>query len=95
MEIDLKSSIIDYIGELKGGVAIHISLTLNDKHTFEAIYWIHPNGTNEIEVDETFIKKLFGCDYVEELPFYDLLIKDIESILPNKEEIFKEFNLIT
>ncbi len=91
MEITIKSSIIDYIGELKGGVAIHISLTLEDKHTFEAVYWIHPDGRAEIEIDEIFVSKLFGSETVEELPFYDELMEDIDSILPDKNELFGEF----
>lgn len=89
----IKASVIDYIGELYGGVSVHISLTLADDFSFESIYWIHPNSEIDtlLDIDDRFVKKIFGSESVESLPFYPELIKEIESILPERSEIFKEF----
>ena len=89
MELTIKTSIIDYQDVVNGGVNILIGITLEDDFTFEGYYWIHPNGNDAIEVDEKFLK-LFGIENVEDLPFFEELKKDINSILPDREEIFKE-----
>lgn len=90
MEITIKTSLIDYIGELNGGVSIAISLTLENDFSFEAIYWIHPDGKYLLETDDNFLK-LFGVSDSQDLPFIDELIVDIDSILASKEEIFENF----
>lgn len=90
MNLTIKTSLIDYIGELNGGVSIAISLTLEDDFSFEAVYWIHPDGKYIIEVEDDFLK-LFGIDDIQNLPFIDELVADINSIISKKEEIFKAF----
>ena len=90
MILTIKTSLIDYIGELNGGVSIAISLTLEDDFSFEAVYWIHPDGKYIIEVEDDFLK-LFGIDDMQNLPFIDELVTDINSIISKKEEIFKAF----
>jgi hypothetical protein len=90
MEITIKTSLIDYIGELNGGVSIAIGLTIEDHFSFESIYWIHPDGNFLLEIDSDFLK-LFGVSESNELPFYQELIADIDSIIETKDEIFKTF----
>lgn len=90
MELTIKSSIIDYSDVVNGGVNIIFTLTLEDDFTFEGMYWIHPNGNYTMEVEDRFLK-LFGVETTDDLPFLDDLNKDVESILPPKEEIFEEF----
>lgn len=90
MEITIKTSLIDYIGECNSGVSIAITLTLENDFTFEAIYWIHPDGQYILEPEDDFLK-LFGVQDSKDLPFIKELIVDIDSILEDKEEIFKAF----
>jgi hypothetical protein len=90
MELELKTSIIDYLGEKHGGVSILIGLTLSDDFTFESILWIHPTMEAVFEAEADFLK-LFGVSVSEELPFLSDIISDIETILPSREEIFSEF----
>jgi hypothetical protein len=89
MELEIKTSIIDYNGELHGGVSIVVGLTINNDFTFEAIYWIHPEMDCILEAEPDFLK-LFGADNTEELPFLKELVADIDSILPTRTEIFAE-----
>lgn len=88
-EITIKTGLVDYKGETNGGVSIIVSFTLYD-YSFEGVYWIHPDGYRTLETEPKFLK-LFGVDKVDDLPFLELLLNDIDKILPEKKEIFKEF----
>ena len=87
--INIKTAILDYMGELNNGVCISITITLYD-YSFQSVYWIHPDGYHTLECEENFLK-LFGVTTTERLPFLKELVEDIESILPEKDDIFKEF----
>jgi hypothetical protein len=91
MELEIKTSIIDYLGATHGGVSILVGLTVANDYTFEAIYWIHPTADYILEAEADFLK-LFGADDAQELPFINELVADIESILPDKNEIFEAFS---
>jgi len=88
-ELEIKTSILDYLGKINNGVSILITFTIYN-FSFQGIYWIHPNDYHTLECEHNFLK-LFGVEYTDDLPFLDDLIKDIDSILPNKNDIFKEF----
>ena len=87
-EITLKTSIGDYLEPINGGVCILIIITLYD-FTFQGIYWLHPNGNYFLECEQNFLK-LWGVENTLKIPFYIDLCKDIECILPDKEQLFKE-----
>ncbi len=87
-EIPIHTGVIDYGDIINGGIPIYISITIYD-FTFQASYWIHPNGNSLLECEPNFLK-LWGCDDTQELPFYTELCKDIESVIPDKQEIFEE-----
>ena len=86
----IKSSLIDWIGELEGGVGAFIALTLDDKKTVECVYWTHPDGRRGVKIEKSFLT-YFRVTSEEQLPFISELLDDIESVLPKKEEIFKTF----
>ena len=88
-EITIKTGLVEYKGELNGGVAMTVSITMYE-YSFESVYWIHPDGYNTLETDPNFLK-LFGVDKIDDLPFLEMLLQDIDAMLPKKEEIFKEF----
>lgn len=87
-EIPIYTGIIDYGSNINGGISIYISITIYD-FTFQASYWIHPNGNTLLECEPDFLK-LWGIEDSQNLPFYDELCEDIESIIPNRKEIFNE-----
>lgn len=88
-EINISTSIIDYLEPINGGIPIIISITIYE-FTFQAIYWIHPESHYFLECENNFLK-LWGETETLNLPFYIELCQDIESLLPDKELIFKEF----
>jgi hypothetical protein len=87
-EIILKTSVVDYLESINGGIPILISITIYE-FTFQGMYWIHPQGHYFLECEDNFLK-LWGVDDTLDLPFYIELCRDIESIIPEKEKIFKE-----
>ena len=89
MEIDLKTSFLYFLEKVNGGLSFAIGITLNDEHFFESVYWIHPNGNRTMAITDNFLK-LFGVKKTEDLPFLNMLMDDIETILPSKEKIFSE-----
>lgn len=90
-EIVLKTSIIDYMDPINNGITILIGITLYE-FTFQAIYWTDKEGMELLECEDRFLR-LWGMKNTVDLPFYDFLINDINSILPDKSEIFKEFSI--
>lgn len=88
-ELSIQTSVVDYLGEVNGGVSILISLTMYD-YSFEGVYWIHPDQYNTLELDPDFLK-LFGVEKTEDLVFLYELIEDLNGTIPDTEEIFKQF----
>lgn len=90
-ELVLKTSIIDFLEEVNGGVSILIGITIYE-FTFQCIYWIHPDKLDFLECEKDFLK-LFGVEETDKLPFYKELCSDIDILIGDKENIFTEFNI--
>ena len=88
MEIKLKITPYQY-EKIGDGIAVNIIITMN-QYSFQAYYWFH-NDTDEIKIkcEDNFLK-LFKVEKVEDIPFYDEFVKEIELSLPNKEKIKEE-----
>ena len=52
-------SLIDYIGEVNGGIAILLSWILDDEY-FEFIFWFNTNNDYKIFVESNLTNKLGG-----------------------------------
>lgn len=92
--LTIKTSVLDYLDEIiNGGVSIRIAITIYD-FTFNALYWICPNGNRLLEIEPNFLN-LFetGLEDSKGLSFYEELCDDIESILPEHKEIFESYNI--
>ena len=87
--IQIKTSLINYLEPLHGGIPIHVAITMIEEVSLEAIYWIHPEGVRYLEVHNDFLE-LFEIESIEDFPFINELMDDIDTILPNHEEIFLE-----
>ncbi len=85
-------SIIDWIGVIDDGIAVILSLMINDK-SYEMMYWFN-NEKFRITIDENFyndypkIKNLYEYEYL-----IDLIYHVDTNVLPTREEIFKTFNV--
>jgi len=83
-------SIIDYIGEINGGVAVLLSIKVRDK-IYQLLYWFTRDDNYIMSIDENFlrdynIKNIYEYENYKKLAFYIHTF-----VLNNKEEIFKEF----
>lgn len=86
----IKTSLIDWFGKMEGGVGAFIGLTVDGNVTHEGLYWVHPDGRKELELENKFLLH-FNAKTSKELPFINELYIDIESILPSRDEIFNKF----
>lgn len=84
-------SIIDYIGKTNDGVAILFSWILLDEY-YEFIFWFNKNNEYKIYTDEGLNNVLKVNDIYEWEQLYNFIIY-LNSIIPNKNDVFKEFNI--
>lgn len=83
-------SVIDYLGEIGGGVAILLSMNVVDK-IYQIGYWFDPDNNYMISADENFLKD-YNVDSIYEYRNYKELAHYIHNfVLDNKQEIFEEF----
>lgn len=88
--MEIKASILDYLGKYEGGILVSVGLTYNNEF-FDSIFY-YTDDQMIINVDEKMIEKI-GC-YIEEHPYYENLMIDIinkvdpfESVINELEEI--------
>jgi hypothetical protein len=81
MELTIKTSVIDYLEENENGISVLICISISDFH-FQAIYFVSKKGSNFLEAEPNFLK-LWGVSETTEIPFYDDLCKDIETLIPS------------
>jgi len=87
----LSVSVIDYIGKIKDGLAILLSINVDDK-IYEIIFWFDKNSNYTLTVDEKLLKDL-NLESIYEYPYTDKLIKIIFKNLPPVKDLFKKFNI--
>ena len=87
--LEIKTSIINILQPIHQGVTIHVALTLNNTQSFEAVYWLHPENIRLLEIEKPFLD-LFEIESTNELSFYEDLMDDIDTLLPDRDVIFNE-----
>jgi hypothetical protein len=85
-------SILDWMGKMRGGVSIMLSLNIL-KDSYYIIYWIHPNGDFKFVIDEEFLEKFEIDNIYNYPPFKDLKDYIDYKVLPTKEKIWEEFDI--
>jgi hypothetical protein len=90
--MDVNISLIDYIGIIENGVGLLLSIRVIDD-IYEIIYWFNVDGNIKIITEEDFLI-LLGVKDIYEYDGLDNLINKIESVIPDKIDILKEFSLI-
>jgi hypothetical protein len=83
-------TVIDYIGEINNGVAILLSMKIQEK-IYELLYWFDKNNNYIISSDDNFLRD-YNLKSIYDYKNYKKLAYYIHNfVLTNKEEIIKEF----
>jgi hypothetical protein len=83
-------SIIDYIGGINNGVALLLSMKVND-NIYEIGYWFDRNDNYLLSADENFLKD-FNIKSIYEYKNHKKLSYYIHNfVLQNKEELLNDF----
>lgn len=83
-------TVIDYIGEIGGGVAVLLSMKITDK-IYQIAYWFDRDNNYMLSADDNFLQD-YNLKDIYEYPNYKKLAYYIHTfVLDNKDEIFKEF----
>jgi len=84
-------SLIDYIGQMEDGVAVILSLLLEDI-TYEMVYWFNPSDDFRIIIEDKFYEHYPDVKNLNEYKYLVHLLYHIDTeVLPSRDEIFKEF----
>jgi len=84
-------SVIDYIGKVKDGIAILLSLNIDDK-IFEMIFWFNRNMKYTLTVQDGLVHYL-NLESIYDYKYKDQLIEMIFKTLPPVKDIFKQFDV--
>ena len=83
-------SIIDYIGEINNGVAVLLSLKIDD-NIYELSYWFNEDDNYLMTIDDKFLKDC-KIENIYQYKNYKKLAYYIHNfVLTNKKEIITEF----
>jgi len=85
-------SIIDYIGNVNGGVGVLMSWLIDDQ-CYEFIFWFDINNEYKIYTQKDLNDKLGIKEDIHEWEYVEDFIIYINSIIPSKMKIFEEFDI--
>jgi len=84
-------SLIDYIGKIENGIGVILSLLINDVN-YEIIYWFDKDNNRSIKIEDKFYKHFPEIRDIYEYEYLiDLYYHIDTNILPNRNDIYKEF----
>ncbi len=86
--MEIKPSIIDYLGKYEGGIFVKVGLTLD--HSFYDALFYYTSDKMILTVDESMIQKM--GKFIEEHPDYLDLMKFIISEVEPYEKIFDKLD---
>lgn len=92
MELTLQASFIEFLPPINGGAVVSVALTIEQEFSYEALYWLHPNGNTQLTIDDAFLK-LFGATDTPGLPdaVFQAVSNEIQAALPDKTDIFAHY----
>jgi predicted GTPase len=85
----LSVSVIDYIGKIKDGVAVLLSMNVDDK-IYELVFWFNKTSNYTLTVDEKLLTDL-KLESIYEYPHTDKLVDIIFDSLPPIEKLFEKY----
>lgn len=91
MENLISVSVIDYIGEMNGGVSLLLNVIINEI-SYEVAYWFNRNGEVRFVPEQKLLDKL-NVKSIYEYNKFEELVMVIHSNIPNVDKILDEFNV--
>lgn len=91
--MNISISIIDWIGKMENGIGVILSLNLKNE-AYEIIYWFDKDDNYRFVIQEDFLQKYNIENIYQYKYFRDIIIHIDKIVLPSREEIWKEFELI-
>lgn len=85
--------ILDWLGLYNSGVTILLNFRIKEKN-YDILYWIKPNGDFRLVIDDIFLTDYQISNIYKYKHFKDLKNYIDLKVLPEKEEIWKEYGLI-
>jgi len=85
-------SIVDYIGNINGGIAILLSWIIDDEY-FEFVFWFNRKNDYKVYSEKNLTDKLQVVGDIHNWCQIENFIVYVNSIIPPKEEIFNEFKI--
>lgn len=84
-------SIKDYVGKIKDGVAVLLSLDI-DGTIYQMIFWFNKDKKYVLNVDEDLLQVL-GVEKIYDYENLEEILTLIFKALPPVDEIFKQFEI--
>jgi len=90
-KMEISFSVIDYIGKLEDGVAVLLSMKVDDD-LYEIAYWFNKDENYTLVADKYFLDK-YKLIELSDFQGYEELKYLIDRSLPSHEAIFEEFGV--
>jgi len=90
MEVSI--SIVDYVGKIKDGVAILLSINIEDI-IYQMVFWFNKYGKYVLTPDDKLLK-LLNINSIYEYEHLEDLLKKIFMTIPPVNELFKKFEIV-
>lgn len=84
-------SVVDYIGKVKEGVAILMSINIDDT-IYQFVFWFNKECKYVLSVEER-LTKLLEVNTIYEYEHLEELLKKIFLALPPVKELFEKFEI--
>ena len=84
-------SIVDYIGKIKDGVAILLSIRLEDS-VYQLVFWFNKDCKYALSVEDKLLEVL-NIKSIYEYELIDNLLEKIFLVLPPVKELFEKFEI--
>jgi hypothetical protein len=84
-------SVLDYIGKVKDGVGVVLSINIDDK-VYQMVFWFNKNCHFVLDVENDLLK-ILNIDSIYDYEHLDDLLMKIFLALPPVKEMFEKFEI--
>lgn len=84
-------SIIDYLGKVRDGVGVIISINIDDQ-IYQSVFWFNKNCKYVLSVDDDLLKFL-GVNSIYDYENLEELLEKIFLEMPPAKELFDKFEI--